>query len=146
MLWLRSNRSFNRLLELDPASGESHEILATALGDKMPKKINGFFDRLGDTLVAVHAIDGHLVLRIGTNVISLEEGIIVLVDGPSNNRLLRVLQNGNEVMSVRYSIADAPKFKNDPTPGIDDEDFDFGLFIANIAASLDRRRVALKNW
>lgn len=146
MLWLRSNRSFGRLLEFDPVNGKSRELLASELGENVPKKVSGFFDFLNGTLTAIYAFAGRLFLRIGDITIPIEEGITVIASGDASNRSLRVKQRGNELSSINYSIVDAPKFADDPTAFIENEDFDFGLFIANVASSADRRSVALETW
>ena len=147
MLILQSKSKYSRLLELNHSDGTYRETQRIAVDGAFPKiKINGVFDFLGETLVALYAIAGYIVLRIGNKVIPLNKGIEVVVNGDLSSRFLRVNQNENEVASVRYSISDAPAFDDDPTPFVESEDFDFGLFAANLASSADRRSVALENW
>lgn len=56
-----------------------------------------------------------------------------------------MMRGEDELTSVRYSISDSPRFSEDPTAFVEDEDFDFGLFIANLTSSARRRRIALDN-
>jgi hypothetical protein len=147
MLILQSKSKYSRLLELNDADGTYRETQRVAIDGEFPKiKINGVFDLLNGTLVALYAVAGHIILRIGNKVIPLNKGIEVVVNGDPSNRLLRVNQSGDEVVSVRYSISDAPVFDDDPTPFVESEDFDFGLFAANLASNADRRSVALESW
>ena len=146
MLWLRSNHSFTTLLELDPVSGNNREVSSSDLADKGPERINGFFDFLDGTLVALYALYGNLILRVGTEVIPLVDGVNVALESGISNHTLIVKHGERELASLTYSPTDDQKIKNDPTPFIEDEDFDFGLFVKNIASNHDRRRVVLENW
>jgi len=44
---------------------------------------------------------------------------------------------------MHYVLLQAPPIPGDPTPFIEDEDFDFGLFVRNISRSSERRKVLL---
>jgi hypothetical protein len=147
ILILQSKSEYSKLLELNSADGTYRETQKNAVDGTFPKiKINGVFDFLNGALVALYACSGHIILRIGNTVIRLDKGVEVVVSGEKSNRFLRLNQNGIEVACLRYSIADAPIFVDDPTPFVANEDSDFGLFVANIASSADRRSVALENW
>ena len=43
-----------------------------------------------------------------------------------------ISKGGNAVVRCRYALDTSIRFPNDPTPQIEDEDFDFGLFICNV--------------
>ena len=145
MLLLRSKRIFKRLLELDPITG-SHRELESPGNIGEPVKINGFFDNLNGVLTAIYVYSGQLFLMAGGKVINITERVDVAVSGPVGARQLRVSNENGELMVVTYSVDNAKKFENDPTPFVESEDFDFGLFVSNIAASAERRSVVLEVW
>lgn len=147
VLILQSKSTYVRLLELNLINGIYRETRRALIEGKYPKiKINGVFDFLSGVLVALYAIAGCLILRIGNEVIPLDIGVGVIVNGDSGTRLLTINQDGNEVVSLIYTIPDASVFSDGLTPFVENEDFDFGLFVANVASDSGRRCVVLENW
>jgi hypothetical protein len=146
MLWLRSNHSFDTLLELDPSTEDTRVVRASELSDTAPKKINGFFDYLGATLVGLYAHNGRLMIRIANDVISLDSKISVTVSGEATCRVLTVSRDTGAPLSVTYSLRSQSTCGANPTPFVEQEYFDFGLFVANVVSDTNRRRVALETW
>jgi hypothetical protein len=147
VLILQSKSTYVRLLELNLINGIYRETRRALIEGAYPKiKINGVFDFLSRVLVALYAIAGCLILRIGNEVIPLDIGVEVIVNGDSGSRLLTINKDGNEVVSLIYTISDASVFSDGLTPFVENEDFDFGLFVANVAADSGRRCVVLENW
>ncbi len=64
----------------------------------------------------------------------------------TDHSVLSILENGNEVMSVIYRDGLKDWIENDPTPMIEKEDFDFGLFVKNALSDKDRQRRLLRTW
>jgi hypothetical protein len=56
-----------------------------------------------------------------------------------------VSKKGEMVVAQVYSLDNWGKIKGDPTPFVEEEDFDFGLLIANIAGSPERQQVFIEN-
>jgi hypothetical protein len=52
---------------------------------------------------------------------------------------------GKSVSELEYELLNDGPIPGDLTPFIDDEDFDFGLFVSNISKDQDRREVLLGN-
>jgi hypothetical protein len=145
-LLLRSNRSFQKLLELNPSTGQCREVPGSEVSGLPPVKANGFFDTLDGVLVGIYAFERRLMLRVGERDIPLDNRVEVTLSGHSRNRKLAVQKDNENLALVEYSILDDWDPEEDPTPFIDDEDFDFGLFVANVASDPARRRVALEEW
>lgn len=145
MLLLRSNRIFKNLLELDPVTGANRELSQVDVAS-VAGKVNGFFDYLGGVLVAIYALSGRLVLKIGERTIDIVPEVTVSVMGDLNSRQLKVMDKKGEFATLTYAVSNAPKFENDPTSFMESEDFDFGLFVANVTGSADRMSVALETW
>lgn len=147
VLILQSKNVYAQLLEINQANGNYRENRRVVIEGAYPKlKINGVFEFLSEVLVALYAVSGCLVLRIGNEVISLDEGVEVAVKGNIGSRRLTINQDCNEVASLNYSISDASVFSDGPNPFAENEDFDFGLFVANVASNAGRRCVVLENW
>lgn len=145
MLLLRSNRVFKNLLELDPVTGGNREFSQANMASAS-EKVSGFFDHLGGVLVAIYAFSGHLILKIGERAISITPEVTVVTTGAPNSRKLEAFDNKIVLATVTYAVTNISKFENDPTSFIENEDFDFGLFVANLIGSTDRKAVALENW
>ncbi len=147
MVILQSKSKYSQLLELNQSDDTYRETLRVPIDGIFPNiEINGVFDFLSGALVALYADAGHMILRIGSKVIPFEKGLEIVVNGEKSNRRLTVNQNGTELASLRYSISETPAFDDDYTAFVDNENFDFGQFVANIASNIERQRVALENW
>lgn len=147
MIYLQSKRVYSQILELNPQTGEHGIVGREALSAHgRMGGINGVFDVLNEILVALYALNGKLILRVGDKTMPLSEGITASLSGDPSQRLLRVMQGGIDLVQARYDIRDSLRDKDDPTPFIEDEDADFGLFIANVLSDPSRRRVFLDRW
>ena len=144
MLLLRSNRVFKDVVELDPSTGTFRQVA----GEKnvATLKVNGFFEKLNGTFVALYASSGQLFLSVEKNVIKITEGVTATVTGGARNRLLKISDENGELASIAYAIDNSSRFVGDQTPFVENEDFDFGLFISNIVTSAVRRNVVLESW
>lgn len=145
MLLLRSNRSFGKVVEFDPVNVGWRELVTDNLSGNEPRKANGFFDFLGGEFVAIFLLEGYVVVQVGGKSFPLDSTEI-LVEGGVSSRKLHIKATGQKPLVLSYSLVNEPKFKDDPTAFVDDEDFDFGLFIANIASSQSRQKVIAENW
>lgn len=147
MLTLQSKTSYSRLLELSHENGSYSETFRVAVDGAFPAlKINGVFDFLNGVLIALYAFDKNLFLRIGDDVIQLFDDVAVELERGKFQSKLLVIHDGRAVAAVNYPSSAKGKIKDDPTPFIDDEDFDFGLFVRNLVSDRRRRSVALENW
>jgi len=147
MIYLQSNKFYSKILELDPQSGKHDTVGRDALtAHGRLGRINGVFDLLNDTLVALYTLNGKLILRVGDRAIPLNERVTVSVSGAPSHRLLTVTQGGTDPVHIKYDIRDSLRGEDNPTPFIDDEDSDFGIFIVNIFTDPARRFLALEHW
>lgn len=142
MMWLRSNECYDRLAELDPSSGRYTVLDRKDLGEMAPSKCDGVFSVLNHVFVAIYPIGNQVIFRLGDEVFELDDRTIVDVEGPNDSRLLRVIHGGHPIATHVYAIT-AKRFEDDPTPMIDDEDFDFGLLVENISKHPERKEVML---
>ena len=147
MLTLQSKNTYSRLLELSYEDGSYREARRVAVNGVLPTlKINGVFDFLNGILVALYAFGGNLFLRIGDDVIQILGDVRVELEQNGFQSKLTVMRDGRALVLLNYPKSASGKIKDDPTPFVDDEDFDFGLFVKNLVSDPKRRNVALENW
>jgi hypothetical protein len=144
MLRLRSNSVFREFLEFDPTIATTRQV-KLSLAEAKEIQINGVFDKLDNDLALLYFFDGNLQLRIASNAVVLGSDITVELLSTGNSRELVVMKNGLPVFRKQYRRTHFP-IAWDPTPFVEEEDFDFGLFIANIAASPERQKIASQAW
>jgi hypothetical protein len=121
--------------------------LAPATGDLTPADpsgtgVHGHYGLLGDTVVVLYRDGEDLLLRIGGTLVPVDDSVSIGYDRVGNRRLLEVTDNATGAVAARlaYTLPEpivAPE--DDPTPFAEAEDFDFGLFIANVANDAERR-------
>jgi hypothetical protein len=92
---------------------------------------------------ALARIDGKLIARIGDAVFELSNDITIRVQEKAPDRTIVVLRDGVSWLSMPYEVGVEDAFSSDETPFVEDEDFDFGLLLANISQSEERKRIML---
>ena len=143
MIWLQLNSKYDGIAEYDHAKGMFTIASRNTLGGKAPLKTDGVFAILSTVFVALYCFSQQLFLRIGDDCIPLTSDLVVTVSGDINSRKLRVEKAGVVVAHIDYTLDVSDQFPNDPTPFVEDEDFDFGLFVSNISKNSERQRVLL---
>jgi hypothetical protein len=120
----------DRLQQLDERTGALCEPEAG-------QSAAGVFMELGSTLVVLHVADGQLMLRLGADVVPLG-GATAELEGTELRRL-QILRDGAVVARLTYPNPVHPFMEWDTTMA-EEEDFDLGLFVANVLRSPRRSR------
>lgn len=142
MVWLQSNEAFNKLAKFDPTSKTFKEYLRQRLVDNQPQVCNGFFSRLGGSLIAIYGLAGSLFLLVDQQLLEVNKEQVIEVSGPKHARKLKIMQGSETVFEITYSLEGvAQAIPGDPTAFIEDEDFDIGLFASNVSKDPMRRAV-----
>jgi hypothetical protein len=104
----------------------------------------GYYAYLGERLVILHKLGKNLVLRMENRCISItDETRATLIELESVNTL-EIFQSSELLVKIEYARpVIRPPLQDDPTPFVDKEQFDFGLFIKNIINSKERQMVLL---
>jgi len=130
---LQSHRHFDIVAHYDPATREFAAFSRTAEPARAAGPVAGHFDFLGEALTLIFRLDGGLFVEIGGRRFPLDR-VAVDIRSDNRHRHLRVVSEGKEVVELTY---DAPKLDPplsvDPTPFVQAEDFDFGLFLQNVS-------------
>jgi hypothetical protein len=137
---LKNHTTYDKMCEYDPVTGALTTFFLRVEPQRMPSEISGFFDHLGGKLVVLFRLAGILYLQVESQRIPIDNHTVE-VQTVHGHRVLRVLTNGKAELEIRYEppIIDPP-LSEDPTPFVEEEHFDFGLFLANL--SRDRGRQA----
>lgn len=140
-IFLRNYDAFNDIISYDEASGNWHRITAEQKNVLSSHDISGFFAMLSSKFCGIYSLGRDIFICVGDLRVALNEKIKITVIGSPEKRHLTILDDGKIIGSHIYSVDTANQFENDPTPFIEDEDFDFGLLIANISESTGRQEV-----
>ncbi|MBN1254275.1 MAG: hypothetical protein JXA50_03285 [Deltaproteobacteria bacterium] len=143
MIFLQNNNNFDEIAEYDTETGNYYLHLKSTLKSKQPIKTNGFYAFLSDMFFALYVDKGELKLRFTKSIIILSDNIKIEISGKPESRNLQIIEDRNILFEHKYSIDIPNNFQDDPTPFVEDEDFDFGLFIANISKDKIRKKVLL---
>jgi len=143
MIWLQSNDKYDELAKYDHGKGTYMIASRNNLGGNTPSSTEGMFSIMSTVFLALYKFEQGLFIRIGDQLISLTDDVIVTVSGDDEKRLLSVKKSAKDIAHLNYVLDSSKKFSNDPTPFIEDEDFDFGLLISNISTNEKRKRVLL---
>jgi hypothetical protein len=143
MIWLQQNSKYDGLAEYEHTSGMFKLSSRKTLGNNVPLKTDGVFSILSTVFVALYCFNQQLFLRIGDDCIPIISDLVITVTGDVNNRKLCVEKAGVVVAQIDYTLDMSDQFSNDPTAFVEDEDFDFGLFVSNVSKRSERQRVIL---
>lgn len=137
MILLQSQDKFDEVAELDPASGKLRWL---SKEQARSPHIQGHVSRLGNKVACLYrSDDGTLHFRIDNQVFPLNPGTFVShTKGRPNT--LSVIRGGTVLYKWVYTSPDIdPPLEFDPTPMVEEEDFDFGLFVSNVSRDPERR-------
>ena len=135
--------SFDRAGEIhrfDPSTGAVTPVAETDTDVRVPTC--GHYGLLEGTLVVLYRSGESLLLRIDGMTTPVDDAHRVSHQQEGNRRLLRVTdrRTGDPVATLTYALPEPiVSLSDDPTPFTEAEDFDFGLFVANVASDSGRR-------
>jgi hypothetical protein len=142
-LLLRDFDQYNRYAKM-PSIGAEMQTIDFVEGQLSSDcKCQGSFWMDSRSFFALARIDGKLIARIGDAVFELSNDITIRVQEKAPDRTIVVLRDGVSWLSMPYEVGVEDAFSSDETPFVEDEDFDFGLLLANISQSEERKRIML---
>ena len=138
MLILQSRDVFERLASLQP---ESNQVTWFARQPGMHYSIQGTIAEVGDYLCFLYRQDGVLHFRANDEDFILDEGVSVqLRDMIKDHKQLSIHRDDSQLFALEYRVPEPiPPLDQDPTPFVEEEDYDFCLFVYNVANSKNRR-------
>jgi hypothetical protein len=137
---LQSHQSFDTVAEYDPTTRTFTTFSRKAEpGRASSGQRSGVFDYLGERRVLLYRLAGVLYLEVDDQRIPME-GHVVEVHPVNGDRVLRVLANSTVVIELMYIPPHLdPPLSDDPTAFVEEEDFDFGLFLTNVSRDQERQ-------
>lgn len=138
---VESHDKHSEVGEFDPDTGRLTRLERNKAAALLDQKLCGHFADLGEVLGILYLHEGHLMLRLDrTKTPATAETVRWEADGP--RAILSIVDASIVVASARYrrGPATGPKLSVDPTPFIEPEDWDFGLFVRNVVGDTERAR------
>jgi hypothetical protein len=135
---LQSHKSFNTMADYDPVTGTFVTFSRSSEPARASGKKAGAFDDIGGKRALLFRLAGVLYLQVENQRMQMDDHAIEL-QSVHGRRVLQVFSDGKVVLELTYDppILDPPRAM-DPTPFVEEEDFDFGLLLSNL--SRDRSR------
>jgi hypothetical protein len=132
---------FQMIGEFDPASGALREFKRDeAPPELLAEPVRGHYASLEGVQAILYRSDGTLWLRLDGEArpLALDAKNARWSRHGDRSRLI-LLGNGDTIASVEYRPGPAgPPLRDDPTPFVESEDWDFGLFVQNVVTNPDR--------
>ena len=137
---LQSKDDFDKLVDLNPETGAYRFQSRKEHPDISSSWSSGAFSILNDTVFMLFRNNGLLYFHAGDRTIELADDVTSSLTNENNNRVFQLLKNGKPEICLKYlpPVHDIP-LSADPTPFIEEEDFDFLLFVHNVLKKASRR-------
>jgi hypothetical protein len=145
MFLLRNNEQFSDIVTYDADNRSWQRLDYERRQNVVPADIAGFFAILSSKFCAMFRSGQEIIVCVGDVQVPLSHRVKINVTGNPEKRRLTISQDANVIVNHEYCVDTSNQFENDPTPFIEDEDYDFGLFMANIAGSQVRQEVLKGN-
>jgi hypothetical protein len=138
---LHSMEQFDDLATMDVATGELTHYSRQTAPLLAARPIGGHFSSREQGFIALYRLHDVLHLRVDRTDVPLTGDVIVTLETAGSRRTLRVLRGDNTIFELEYERPKIdPPLEVDPTPFVEEEHFDFGLFVFNIMADPGRRK------
>lgn len=146
MLWLARQHAYSQVGEFSPEQGIVSIHSRDELESLSPRSIDGKFYATQGRLFALYKLDNTLHFYANGNNFTLDDDTVIEVLGPRGMRSLWVMQCGQVAFDTTYKPEGLGMIPGDPTPMVEEEDFDFGLWASNVSRNPERKAVALEVW
>jgi hypothetical protein len=137
---LQSKDEFDEVMELDSITGR-RQILSRKRNPEITSiRPSGGYSIVNGVLVCLYRVDSALYFRLGEEEFRITDDAASTFVREDGYRVFQLVENGNLLVNFRYHLpVNEVPLSIDPTPFIDEEDFDFLLFVHNVLAQDERR-------
>jgi hypothetical protein len=125
--------------EFEPGTGRVEVRSKTANPELASQKRCGFFANAKDGYAFLYRDGGKLFFQVGEAKVELSDDVSVRCEDTDSQRTLTVHLGERTLFSYRYVPARNEFADRDPTAFVDNEDFDFFLFVRNVASDPERK-------
>ncbi len=105
------------------------------------RKSNGVYVKIDDVFVAFYRVGLRLFFSVDEQVLPLDEGVTCSLKQERQMKTLSFFRSNKLIFSWTY-VDPLPEnwFENDPTPMVEQEDFDLGLLVRNVLSDQGRMK------
>jgi hypothetical protein len=129
-----------RVGQFDPSRGSLNTLSRSRLGLTADTPVQGHFGKLGCRRALLYRHRGALLLRVGKQEVDLDDRTQVELERGWWHNVVRVVRAGRVLVRAPYRRPWIfPPLAWDPTAFVEEEHFDFGLFVHNVASDPARR-------
>ncbi|MBA3241759.1 MAG: hypothetical protein H0T60_11085 [Acidobacteria bacterium] len=138
---LQSKDKFSELARLNLDTGEVAFVSKhsdPALKKSVP---SGGYSIVNGVMCSLYKVGGGLYLRVGEQAFEITDDVKATLNRSAKKHTFQLLRNENLLLEFIYPPPklDIP-LADDPTPFIEEEDFDFLLFVTNVLNDKGRRQ------
>lgn len=137
---LESKDDFDQLAAFDPSTG-TYRLLSRKQHSELTNiPASGSYSIVNGAMLSLYRRGGVLYLRVGDLEFKLTDDVTSTLIQEGDNRLFQLIRSGNLLYVVRY-VPPVPEvaLRIDPTPFVEEEDFDFLLFVHKVLTEAGRR-------
>lgn len=143
---LQSQDRYDDFAVFDPESGAFVVYQKSAFPLMVTRPIGGHYAQVDEGTIMLFRLQDQLHLRIEELDFVLGESMIVRIDKGDSHNILRLLEGSNTIFTWKYQRPRIfPPLEDDLTPFVEEEDFDFGLYIQNVTQDQGRRNRAYRS-
>ena len=130
---------FDQLAELD-LRDSSVRFLSRKQHPELSASVAGSFSIVNEMMVSLYRVHGGLYFRVGDQVFQVTDDTTSTLETDGKNRRFRLLERENVRVDLTYLTPELEiPLSIDPTPFVEEEDFDFLLFVHNVLTQPGRR-------
>ena len=135
---LESKDVFDQLAELDPKSG-TYRLLSRKEHPELAS-MSGGFSIIEGTMLSLYRRDGALYFGAADQEFELTDNVTSTLTQEDTERVFQLIRDGKSLVRFNYRPP-APEvpLNIDPTPFVEEEDFDFLLFVHEVLTRSGRR-------
>ena len=142
MILLQCHDQFDRLAEFDWATDKISFLSKSTLPAQAVKTVRGWYSMIHNTFVAFYAVDNKIYFKADTFSLECTPDIHLTLDRSGASNVLSIQDNKEVLFTLRYAPPRANRLTGlDPTAFVEEEHFDFCLFISNIVNDPERRNL-----
>ena len=130
---------FDQLAELD-LRDSSVRFLSRKQHPELSASVAGSFSIVNEMMVSLYRVQGGLYFRVGDQVFQVTDDTTSTLETDGKNRRFRLFEREKVLVDLTYLTPELEiPLSIDPTPFVEEEDFDFLLFVHNVLTQPGRR-------
>jgi len=142
-LYLQCHSFYESVLEFDPESNEMRYKRRSDLRKLVESDLSGRFAMINNRVVLLFRYSGLLYLQCDHSRTEISDSLQVQLVSKNDDRghvwHICIKESDRVLLDESYIAQSADYAIFDPTPFVEEEDFNFGVLLKNVVSSRDRR-------